>query len=80
MYTKKIKTPALVQITFIAFFLVMMTPFLVLVASASPLDNYCQRQYSLNRFWPLLPVAYKKCWVLFEKYTEEWYSGLYSNK
>jgi len=43
MQIQKVKTPALVQITFIAFFLVMMTPFLVLVASASPVD--CKKEF-----------------------------------
>ena len=79
MYTKKIKTPIFVQITFIAFLLVMMTPFLVLIASASPLDNYCERQFELSFMQKLLPVA-KKCESRFKIITDEWTTGLYSNK
>ena len=79
MQIQKVKTPALVQITFIAFFLVMMTPFLVLIASASPLDNYCERQFELSFMQKLLPVA-KKCESRFKIIADEWETGLYSNK
>lgn len=78
MQIQKVKTPAMVNITFIAFFLVMMTPFLALIASASPLESYCERQYQNYRFWPLLPVA-KKCDKIFERKTQAWISWDYSN-
>jgi len=73
MQIQKVKTPALVQITFIAFFLVMMTPFLVFIASASTLDNYCERQFELSFMQKLLPVA-KKCENIFQRKTQAWIS------
>ena len=76
---KKIRTPLFVQVTFIVFFLVMMTPFLALMASASTLDNYCERQFELSFMQKLLPVA-KKCESRFKIITDEWTTGLYSNK
>jgi len=71
MYTKTIKTPLIVQITFIAFFLVMMTPFFAVIASATSLDNYCERQFNLSFRQELLPVA-KKCESRFKIIADEW--------
>lgn len=78
MQSKKIRTPLFVQVTFIVFFVLMMTPFLAIIASASPLERYCDRQYQNYRFWPLLPVA-KKCDKIFERKTQAWISWDYSN-
>ena len=74
-----VRTPRTVQITFLIFLAIMMTPFFAYIASASPLDSYCERQFNLSFFQKISPLAYKKCESRFEKITNEWKTGLYTN-
>lgn len=71
MQIQKVKTPALVQFTFIAFVLIMMSPFIVYVANASSFDSYCARQFDLSFTQKLHPVA-KKCESRFNTITDKW--------
>lgn len=46
MYTKTIKTPRFVQLTFLVFVVIMMTPFFAYIASAAPIDySVCDKIY-----------------------------------
>lgn len=71
MITKTIKTPFRIQLFFIAFVVIMMTPFFAYIASASPLDDYCERQFNISFMQKLHPVA-KKCESRFKIITDQW--------
>lgn len=79
MIKRTIRTPIAINAIFLLFLLIPVIFFSIGRASASPLDNYCQRQFELSFMQKLLPVA-KKCESRFKIITDEWYSGLYSNK
>lgn len=74
MYTKTIKTPLFVQLTFITFVLVMFSPFIIYVANASPLDSYCSRQFNQSFQYKISPLAQKKCETRFKSITDQWIS------
>lgn len=67
-----VPTPRITQIIFIAFVVIMMTPFFAYIASASPLDDYCSRQFEQSFRYKILPLAFKKCQTRFDIKTNEW--------
>lgn len=67
-----IKTPRLVQITFLVFVIIAMTPFFVYIASANKMDDFCERNFNLSFRQSIAPIAYKKCKVQFERIETEW--------
>ena len=71
MITKTIPTPRIVNITFLVFVIIALTPFFIYVASASPLDDYCERQFNISFMQKLHPVA-KKCESRFKIITDQW--------
>lgn len=52
-----VRTPRTVQIAFLIFLAIMMTPFLAYIASASPLDSYCERQFEQSMRYKISPLA-----------------------
>ncbi len=66
-----VRSPRTVQIAFLIFLAIMMTPFFAYIASASPLDDYCSRQFNISFYQKLLPVS-KKCQSRFDAITNEW--------
>ena len=72
MITKTIKTPFRIQLFFIAFVVIAMTPFFAYIASASPLDDYCSRQFEQSFRYKISPLAFKKCRTRFDIKTNEW--------
>lgn len=72
MQTKTIRTPFRIQLFFIAFAVIMMTPLFAYIASASPLDDYCSRQFEQSFRYKILPLAFKKCQTRFDIKTNEW--------
>ena len=80
MYTKTIKTPRFVQLTFLVFVVIMMTPFFAYIASASPLDSYCERQFQQSMRYKISPLAYNKCQSRFDIKTNEWMIWNYTNQ
>lgn len=75
-----VRTPRTVQIAFLIFLAIMMTPFFIYIASANKMDNFCERNFNLSFRQSITPIAYKKCKVQFERIETEWRTGLYSNK
>jgi hypothetical protein len=80
MYTKTVPTPRITQITFLVFVMIMMTPFFTYIASASPLDKFCERHFNLSFLMPVMPTAKKKCKVQFQRLETEWRTWFYNNK
>lgn len=72
MITKTIRTPFRIQLFFIAFVVIMMTPFFAYIASASPLDDYCSRQFEQSFRYNISNWAFKKCQTRFDIKTNEW--------
>ncbi len=72
-----IRTPRTVQIAFLIFFAIMMTPFFAYIASAS--STYCERQFNISFFQAISPRAERVCRVEFQRITNEWKTGLYTN-
>ena len=77
MYTKTIKTPLIVQLTFLAFVLVMMSPFIIYVANANPLVTQCQNSFIWYEYNPKLE---KKCRPLWTLWTNEIKKSFNTNK
>lgn len=67
-----VRTPRTVQIAFLIFLAIMMTPFFAYIASASPLDDYCSRQFEQSFRYKISPLAFKKCQTRFDIKTNEW--------
>ena len=80
MITKTIPTPRIVNITFLVFVIIAMIPFFTYVASASPIDRFCERQFNQSFLMPVTPIAKKKCKVQFQKLEMEWRTWFYNNK
>lgn len=80
MITKTIRTPFRIQLFFIAFVVIMMTPFFAYIASASPLDDYCSRQFEQSLRYKISPLAFKKCQTRFDIKTNEWITWKFTNK
>ena len=72
MITKTIRTPFRIQLFFIAFLVIMMTPLFAYIASASPLDDYCSREFNQSFRYKISPLAFKKCQTRFDIKTNEW--------
>ncbi len=77
---KTIRTPAIIQLLFILALLpwLIACTFMIGKASASPLDNYCERQFNLSFMQKLHPVA-KKCESRFKIITDEWITWKFTN-
>ena len=56
----------------IIFFILLATPFFAYIASASPLDDYCSRQFEQSFRYKISPLAFKKCQTRFDIKTNEW--------
>ena len=46
--------------------------FMIWKASASPLDDYCSRQFEQSFRYKISPLAFKKCQTRFDIKTNEW--------
>ena len=72
MITKTIKTPFRIQLFFIAFVVIMMTPFFAYIASASPVKlsyNYCDKIYYDTFVGQVRPEYNKICKNRFQYLT-----------
>ena len=67
-----IPTPKFVQLAFLVFIIIAMLPFFAYVASASPIDKFCERQFNQSFLMPVTPIAKKKCKVQFQRLEMEW--------
>lgn len=74
MITKTIRTPAIIQLLFILALLpwLIACTFMIWKASASPLDDYCSRQFEQSLRYKISPLAFKKCQTRFDIKTNEW--------
>ena len=43
-------------------------------------SSYCERQFNISFFQKISPRAEKVCRVEFQRITNEWETGLYTNK
>lgn len=73
-----VRTPRTVQIAFLIFLAIMMTPFFAYIASASPLDDYCSRQFEQSFRYKISPLAFKKCQTRFDFITDQWMTWNYT--
>lgn len=72
MYTKTIKTPRFVQLTFLVFVVIMMTPFFAYIASAAPIDySVCDKIYYDTFIWEVHPEFNKMCKNRFQYLTNQ---------
>lgn len=78
MITKTMPTPRIVNITFLVFVIIAITPFFAYIASANKMDDFCERNFNLSFRQPIAPRAYKKCKIQFERIETEWRTGLYT--
>ena len=74
-----VRTPRTVQIAFLIFLAIIMTPFFAYIASANPLDDYCQRQFDQSFRYKISNWAFKKCQTRFDSITDQW-AGFKINK
>ena len=72
MYTKTIKTPRTVQIAFLIFLAIMMTPFFAYIASAKTIDHsVCDKIYYDTFIWEVHPEFNKMCKNRFQYLTNQ---------
>lgn len=74
MQTKTVRTPIQIQLLFLIIIALGAVWFLFSYqySQASPLDDYCSRQFEQSFRYKISPLAFKKCQTRFDIKTNEW--------